>query len=126
HNANVDKLTFHADGMLLLGLMRKGAKTAKARIYQTPTFSAGNPISENVVRLSQDVPCEVSWAYETMPKGAAFSQSGELIALYSSTNAKGKAEIWILRKCIEGWRLCAQKEIRVLSADASVKGQMHT
>jgi WD40 repeat protein len=120
HIAFVDKLVFHADDGILLSLMRSGM-TTKARIYDTGIFTFVEA-TQNVAKVREDTPYEVNWKYKNVPRGAAFASNGKMIAVFSNTDAKGKAELWILRRCIEGWKQCGHQEVQVLSADPKTKG----
>lgn len=134
HEAIVDKFIFSPDnGHRLLGLMRKGgSKTAQARIYNVALFpplhseKAMSLVGKGVSKMSSEMFSEVPLPYETtLPRGAAFSSSGNLLAIYSNANANGMSTLWILQNYSmpqDSWTKAVQQEIRVLSADAKNRG----
>ena len=131
HDATVDKFVFAASesndsGRIpgtLLGLMRKGAKIAQARIYNTALFPrlSSEKHSQNLVNISPQMFTDVPLHYENFPKGAVFSSSGRLLAIHSNANAKGTSTLWILGQCQQKWKLSAKREIQVLSPDSKTR-----
>jgi len=143
HDGMVDKFVFsqpnnisdgatasaREGGQLVLGLMRKGSKTAQARIYNTRLFPLLNPENRNlpvsnngVCKVSPGMFSEVSLQYEHFPKGATFSASGTMLAIHSNANSKGTSTLWLLCQS-EGkqWELSVKQEIEVLSADVRAR-----
>ena len=129
-----DGATTSEGGQLVLGLMRKGSKTAQARIYNTclfPLLNPENPFKEKhppvsnkgVCKVSPGMFSEVALQYENFPKGATFSASGTMLAIHSNANSKGTSTLWLLCQS-EGkqWELSVKQEIEVLSSDVRARG----
>jgi hypothetical protein len=121
--ATIERLKFSPDGKQLLAILRAyNVKTNKdevgAYVYDTETFPKDHNDGPDRRSPETSEPKKLTWTWDLVhcASGAEFSRDGTMIAI-CTTHSQAHAEIRVLKKFNNTWKLWGVKEVTVFSGD---------